>query len=100
MRNKEHIVNAGLITHVLRLCLVVAVLFSTSAAFSYDVIDVQHGGVVEGTVTLEGAVPEPKGFNLITFPDPQYCGRISNGRGWRLLSCFVVCPSGGLEGGV
>jgi len=97
MRNKEHIVNAGLITHVLRLCLVVAVLFSTSAAFSYDVIDVQHGGVVAGTVTLEGAVPEPKGFNLITFPDPQYCGRISNGRGWRLLHDFVVGPNAGLR---
>ena len=35
-----------------------------------DVIDVQHGGTIEGTVSLEGAVPEPKGFNLITFPDP------------------------------
>ena len=63
----------------------------------YDVIDVEHGGVIEGTVTLEGAVPEPKGFNLITFPDPQYCGRISNGRGWRLLHDFVVGPNGGLK---
>ena len=89
--------NAGLITHVLRLSLVVAVILSTSAAFSYDVIDVEHGGVVEGMVTLEGAVPEPKGFNLITFPDPQYCGRISNGRGWRLLHDFVVGPNGGLK---
>ena len=29
---------------------------------------------IEGTVTLEGAVPEPKGFNLITFPDPRIAG--------------------------
>ncbi|MDH5670124.1 MAG: carboxypeptidase regulatory-like domain-containing protein [Nitrospira sp.] len=67
------------------------------AAVAYDVIDVQHGGTVEGTVTLTGAVPEPKGFNLITFPDPAYCGRISNGRGWRLLRDFEVDTRGGLK---
>ena len=87
----------GMIMHILRLSLVVAVLLSSVAAFSYDVINVEHGGMVEGTVTLEGAVPEPKGFNLITFPDPQYCGRISNGRGWRLLHDFVASPAGGLK---
>mgnify|MGYP002065539880 FL=1 len=64
---------------------------------AYDVIAVQHGGTVEGTISLDGAVPEPKGFNLITFPDPVYCGRISNGRGWRLLRDFVVNQQGGLK---
>jgi len=67
--------------------------FSTLVpASAYDVIDVQHGGTIEGTISLDGAVPGPKGFNLITFPDPAYCGRISNGRGWRLLHDFVVGP--------
>lgn len=65
--------------------------------YSYDAVEVQHGGTIEGTVTLDGAVPEPKGFNLITFPDPMYCGRISNGRGWRLLHDFIVSPQGGLK---
>ncbi len=74
-----------------------AVIFSllsleTVAWSSYDVIDVEHGGMIQGTILLDGAVPEPKGFNLITFPDPAYCGRISNGRGWRLLHDFVVGP--------
>ena len=87
----------GFIKHIVRLCLVMAVSAGASAASGYDVIDVDRGGVVEGTVTLEGAVPEPKGFNLITFPDPQYCGRISNGRGWRLLHDFVVGANGGLK---
>jgi len=67
------------------------------ASMAYEVIDVQEGGTVTGTVTLAGAVPEPKGFNLITFPDPAYCGRISNGRGWRLLRDFVVDVRGGLK---
>lgn len=83
--------------HILRMSLVTALSVSTGAALGYDVIDVEHGGTIEGTVSLEGAVPEPKGFNLITFPDPQYCGRISNGRGWRLLHDFVVGQNGGLK---
>jgi len=73
---------------------------STSASAYYEVIDVRHGGTIEGTVTLDGPVPEPKGFNLITFPDPAYCGRISNGRGWRLLHDFVIGPQGGLKNAI
>lgn len=64
---------------------------------AYEVIAVPHGGTIEGTVTLDGPVPEPKAFSLITFPDPVYCGRISNGRGWRLLHDFVVGHQGGLK---
>jgi hypothetical protein len=90
-------VNSGRIKHVLGLSLAIAVSVGAAEALAYDVIDVQQGGLIEGTVTLEGAVPEPKGFNLITFPDPQYCGRISNGRGWRLLYDFVVGPNAGLK---
>ena len=39
---------------------------------------------------LSGEVPEQKAYNLVTFPDPEYCGRISNGNGWRLLRDFFV----------
>ena len=83
--------------HILRMSLVTVMSVSTGVALGYDVIDVEHGGTIEGTVSLEGAVPEPKGFNLITFPDPQYCGRISNGRGWRLLHDFVIGQNAGLK---
>ena len=88
---------AGRVKYILGLSLIMAMSVSAVAGFGYDVIDVEHGGVVQGTVTLDGPVPEPKGFNLITFPDPQYCGRISNGTGWRLLHDFVVSPKGGLK---
>lgn len=76
---------------------VVALLLWGQRAHAYEVVDVTHGGTIEGTVTLDGAVPDPKGFNLVTFPDPAYCGRISNGRGWRLLRDFVVGRQGGLK---
>jgi hypothetical protein len=77
--------------------MLVSASIGLSPVSAYDVIDVQRGGTIEGTITLNGAVPEPKGFNLITFPDPAYCGRISNGHGWRLLRDFVVGPAGGLK---
>ena len=73
------------------------ILICLAPALAYDVVEVQHGGTIEGVVTLNGPVPEAKGFNLITFPDPAYCGRISNGRGWRLLHDFVVGPNARLK---
>ncbi len=69
-------------------------------ASSYDIIEVQHGGMLDGRVILSGPLPEPKGFNLITFPDPAYCGRISNGKGWRLLHDFTVGSEGGLKNAI
>ena len=47
-----------------------------------------------GTVRLEGKVPKPKGYNLITLPDQYYCGRISDGQGWRIMQPFQVGPAG------
>jgi hypothetical protein len=78
-------------------CGLLALVLGTVPARSYDVVEITHGGTIEGTITLDGSVPEPKAFNLITFPDPAYCGRISNGRGWRLLHDFIVGHQGGLK---
>ena len=39
-------------------------------------------------------MPKPKGYNLTTLPDQIYCGRISDGRGWRLLQPFNVGKNG------
>ena len=63
-------------------------------ALAYETVPVENGGSVVGTVTLNGPVPEPKGYNLVTFPDPEYCGRISDGEGWRLLRDFAVTADG------
>lgn len=78
----------------------VLTIASVGSASAYEVIDVVEGGVIEGRVTLHGPVPEAKGFNLIIYPDPQYCGRISNGSGWRLLRDFSVDSTGGLQDAV
>ncbi len=68
-----------------------------SAAGAYEEIQVMDGGTIAGKVTIAGGTPTPKGFNLITFPDPVYCGRISTGTGWRILQEFSVAVDGGLK---
>ena len=55
---------------------------------------VAPGGTLTGTVKLEGNVPKPKGYNLTTLPDQFYCGRISDGQGWRILQPFQAGPAG------
>jgi hypothetical protein len=95
--NEKVIRGKGIMWMIGGVIFLLSLVASFTSVRAYDVVDVEHGGTIKGTVSLEGAVPEPKGFNLITFPDPQYCGRISNGRGWRLLHDFVVGPQGGLK---
>lgn len=46
---------------------------------AYDQISVADGGSISGKVTISEGKPIPKGFNLITFADPVYCGRMSTG---------------------
>ncbi|HMK24370.1 MAG TPA: carboxypeptidase regulatory-like domain-containing protein [Terriglobales bacterium] len=70
------------------------VLALGSPALAYEEITVTDGGTLTGTVKLEGAVPKPKGYNLTTLPDPIYCGRISDGQGWRILQPFQIGPAG------
>ena len=71
---------------------------STYLVLAYEVAEVHEGGTIKGTVTLKGVVPVPKAYNLITFPDPEYCGRISDGKGWRLLKDFVVNEQNQMQG--
>jgi len=66
----------------------------TGTVWAYEEIAVVDGGSLSGTVTLLGEVPRPKGYNLTTLPDPIYCGRISDGQGWRILQPFNVGPAG------
>ena len=68
-----------------------------SPSWAYDEIPVTDGGSITGTVTMTGGKPTPKGFNLITFPDPVYCGRISTGTGWRILEEFSMSTGNGLK---
>ncbi len=77
------------------LTMALALLLSCAAPVSaYEEVTVTDGGTLTGTVTLTGKVPKPKGYNLTIMPDPLYCGRISDGQGWRILQPFQVGPTG------
>jgi hypothetical protein len=73
---------------------VVPVIFTGLPAWAYEETTVVDGAAVTGKVMLSGEIPKPKGYNLTTLPDPIYCGRISDGKGWRLLQPFNVGPHG------
>ena len=68
-----------------------------SGVAAYEEAPVKNAGTLVGMVTLKEAKHVPRGFNLVTFPDPVYCGRISNGHGWRLLPEFTVGENLGLK---
>ena len=72
-------------------------VLTVSNAFAYQEVTVTDGGTITGKVTLKGGKPVPRGFNLVTFPDPVYCGRISNGNGFRLLKEFTVAEDHGVK---
>jgi len=72
-------------------------MLGLSVAWAYEEIQVTDGGTIAGKVTITKGTPIPKGFNLITFPDPVYCGRISTGTGWRILQEFSIAADRGLK---
>jgi len=74
-----------------------SLVLGVSAALAYQEAPVTDGGRITGKVTLKGSKPVPRGFNLVTFPDPLYCGRISNGAGWRLLKEFTIDEKNGVK---
>ena len=79
---------------VLIVCTCAFILVLAQVTQAYEEVSVVDGGALTGTVALDGRVPGPKGYNLTTLPDAVYCGRISDGRGWRLLQPFNVGPKG------
>ncbi|MCS6298263.1 MAG: carboxypeptidase regulatory-like domain-containing protein [Nitrospira sp.] len=79
------------------LALFTALCVFSSPSWAYEEVTVTDGGSITGTVTMTGGKPTPKGYNLITFPDPVYCGRISTGTGWRILDEFSMTSGNGLK---
>ncbi len=63
----------------------------------YQIMSVDHGGILSGTVSLSGRVPKPRAFHLIHAPNVEYCSRISDGKGNRILYDFSVSEAGGLQ---
>ncbi len=63
----------------------------------YKVAEVNDGGALTGRVTLTGPVPRARSFHLIHAPNIEFCSRISDGKGHRILRDFTVSENSGLK---
>lgn len=63
----------------------------------YKIVSLDHVGTLRGRVKLTGPVPQPRSFHLIHSPNIEFCSRISDGKGHRLVRDFTVSESSGLK---
>ena len=77
--------------------LIASILLGISPAWAYTELSVEKGGAIQGKVTLVGKKPRPMAFNLVTIPDPVFCGTISTGTGWRIVEDFIIGPDNSLK---
>lgn len=72
-------------------------LASPSPSPAYEEITVTGGGTVTGRVTLQGAPPPTRIFHMVFSPNIEFCTRISDGKGNRLLQEFHISKEGGFQ---
>lgn len=58
------------------------------------------GGNLKGTISITGTPVSPRRFNLVLYADPYYCGRISDGKGWRFSPITRPGPNRSLPGAI
>lgn len=63
----------------------------------YKIMSVDNGGTLTGRVGMVGEVPHPRFFPLLASPNIEYCNRMSDGHGHRILFDFTVSKSRGLK---
>ncbi|MBI3994910.1 MAG: carboxypeptidase regulatory-like domain-containing protein [Nitrospirae bacterium] len=73
------------------------ILVGESAGWAYEEVQVTDGGTVSGHVSFNGAVPPTRIFHMVFSPNIDFCTRISDGKGNRLLKEFYVSPDGGFR---
>ena len=75
----------------------VLILSGHSIGWGYEEVSVVSGGILTGKVHLEGTPPPARIFHLIFSPNIDFCGRISDGKGNRLVKEFSVSEDGGFK---
>lgn len=77
--------------------LIVCGMLGASPAWPYTEMTVAKGVAIRGKVTITGEKPRAMAFNLVTIPDPVFCGTISTGTGWRIVEDFIIGPDQSLK---
>ncbi|HUK57123.1 MAG TPA: carboxypeptidase-like regulatory domain-containing protein [Nitrospiria bacterium] len=75
----------------------VLVLGVPSSGLGYEEVAVTSGGSITGKVVLNGTPPPARIFHMVFSPNIDFCSRISDGKGNRLLKEFQVSPDGGFQ---
>jgi hypothetical protein len=84
-------------------CIVIAgfwvflILGGPSAGWGYEEITVISGGTVAGKVFLKGTPPPSRIFHMVFSPNIDFCTKISDGKGNRLLKEFRVSGDGSFQ---
>ncbi len=63
----------------------------------YQIKSVDKGGTLKGKVILNGPVPKARSFHLIHAPNIEYCSRMSDGKGHRIVFDFQVSEQRGMK---
>ena len=76
------------------------ILLPVSSGLSYEEFTNFTGGHLKGTISIKGRLVSPRRFNLVLYADPYYCGRISDGKGWRFSPITRPGPNRSLPGAI
>lgn len=76
------------------------ILLPVHSGFGYEEFSNFTGGHLEGTISITGTLVSPRRFNLVLYSDPYYCGRISDGKGWRFSPITRPGPNRSLPGAI
>ncbi len=76
------------------------IFLSVDSGYAYKEVPNFTGGHLQGTVSIKGTLVPPRRFNLVLYADPYYCGRISDGQGWRFSPITKPGPNRSLPGAI
>lgn len=83
-----------------KLTLTFSILFLfASQGWAYQEIEVQNGGTIQGQAVLTGAMPPPRVYHLVLFPNIDMCAEVDadeEGEN-RVLDDFKISEGGGMK---
>src|SRR4051812_44971155 len=82
---------------LLAVFMIALLLADRSSGWGYDESGIASGGTISGKVILKGPPPPARIFHLIFSPNIDFCSKVSDGKGNRLLKEFRVSGDGGFQ---
>jgi hypothetical protein len=88
---------ARLITRTLLTGVAAIWMFGAPVSWGYEEVAVRDGGAIAGRVVLNGPPPPARIYHMVFSPNIDFCTRISDGNGNRLLREFRVSDAGDFQ---